>query len=163
MNPSLIDVGHKEWECLSVLLSHLHRFKCDARTMSLVLSFLDMSDASTGRILQEVMKNPALLEEARKTFQCPIDMECSQGQAVHHLFLLTTVLDTNVKMVRRADLLTSMELQPHLTKAAFQLPFDPTGNHLFGEGLSEILALNEDYILKRHTRRMEQALVKTIS
>ena len=67
-------------------------------------------------------------------------MERSQGQAVHHLLSLTTAMDTNVKLIRRADLLASRELQPHLALAAFQLPLDPLGNHLFGEGLRAILA-----------------------
>ena len=73
------------------------------------------------------------------------------------------MLDANVKLIRRADLLASMELQSHLSQAAFQLPLDPSGNHLFGEGLAEILALNEDYVSKSHTRHIEQALVKAIS
>ena len=127
--------------------------------MSLVSSFLDISGTSAGRILKAAIENPALPEEARNAFQCLIDMERFRGQAVHHLLSLITAIDANMKLVRRVDFY-GVTTTPNT--GSVSAAFDPTGNHLFGEGLNEILAINEDYISKKHTRRVEQALVKAI-
>ena len=74
VNPTLPDMGRKERENPSILLSHLLRYTRDARTMSLMSSFLDMSRASAGRILREAMTNQDLPDEARDLFQCLIDI-----------------------------------------------------------------------------------------
>ena len=43
IDPFLTDLGVKEAEQLKLPMSQVHRIECDARTMSLVASFLDMS------------------------------------------------------------------------------------------------------------------------
>ena len=66
---------------------------------------------------------------------------------------LSTTMDVNMKLFRRSKILSASELQPHLLQAAYQLPFDQSGNWLFGEGLAGVMALNDDYVSKRHTQQ----------
>ena len=56
-----------------------------------------------------------------------------------------------------------MELQSHLTQAAYQLPFDQSGTRLFGEGLAGVLELNESYVSKRHTRQLDQVILRQLT
>ena len=71
-------------------------------------------------------------------------------------------LDANMKLLRRRGILALSELQPHLLHAAYQLPFKQSGNRLFGEGLSGVLALNEAYVSKRHTRQLDQVILNQL-
>ena len=54
-------------------------------------------------------------------------------------------------------------MQSRLAQAAYQLLFDPTGNLLFWEGLEDIQQFSDEFNVKRHTRKVEQALVKAIA
>ena len=56
-----------------------------------------------------------------------------------------------------------MDLQPHLAQAAYQLPSNPSSSHLFGEGIMEILGLEEDYASKKQTRQLNQAVLRHLS
>ena len=47
-----------------------------------------------------------------------------------------------------------MDLQPRLAQAAYQLPFDPSGYRLFGEEITEILGVEEDYASKKQMRQL---------
>ena len=60
LNPVLVDRGVKEPEDQRRPNSVLTRFERDARTMSLVSSFMDMTGAAAGRIIAEVFKNEDL-------------------------------------------------------------------------------------------------------
>ena len=55
-----------------------------------------------------------------------------------------------------------MELQSHLTQAAYQLRFEQSGTWLFGEGLARVLELNKSYISKRHTRQVDQVILRQL-
>ena len=68
----------------------------------------------------------------------------SRGPATLHMLSLSTTLDTNTKLLRWSEILSVSELHPHLLQAAYQLPFDHSGNRLFGEGLAGVMALNDD-------------------
>ena len=61
----LVDRGVKEPENHKLPTSLLTRFERDARTVSLVSSFMDMSGAVAGRILAEAMKEETLSQGAR--------------------------------------------------------------------------------------------------
>ena len=63
-----------------------------------------------------------------------------------------------MQLFRRSKVLTTTELQPHLLQAAYQLPFDPSG-----EDLPDMLALNECYLLKRHARQLDQVILKQLA
>ena len=51
---------------------------------------------------------------------------------------------------------------PQNCSPTYQLLFDPSGNRLFGEGLADVLVLNENYLLKRHTRQLDQTAVDKV-
>ena len=65
LNPLLADLGVKEAEYAKIPTSQVIRFERDAQTMSLIGSFLDMMGASSGRIIEEALKNESLPQEAK--------------------------------------------------------------------------------------------------
>ena len=131
--------------------------------MSLIGLFLDMTGASSGRIIEEVLKNESLPQEAKDALQGVADLERSRALAVLHLLSILSTLDTNLKLMRRQGVLSFSDMQPHLIQAAYQLPFDQANNHLFGEELAGVLALNDAYVSKRHTRQLHQTIMKQLS
>ena len=115
--------------------------------MSLVASFMDMMGAAVGRI-KEAMEE-SLSQRAKDALQSVTDLEQSRGHAAFHLLSLASSFDANLKLLRRQVVIVAMDLQSHLAQAAYQLPFDPSGSRLFGEGIMEILGLEEDYASKK--------------
>ena len=87
----------KTRECLIYLLT---RFEHDARTMSLVSSFMDMTGVAADRIIGEALKNQDLPQEAKDALQGVADLEQSRGHAVLHLLTLASTLDANLKLLR---------------------------------------------------------------
>ena len=138
-----MDRGIREGDEQKVSTSQLVRFERDARTMSLVSSFMDMTGATANRIIEEALWNKDLPQEAKDALQGVADLEQSRGHAVLHLMRLVSTLGANMKLLRRKGVLTAMKLQSHLLHAAYQLPFEQSRTWLFGEGLTGVLELNE--------------------
>ena len=71
--------------------------------MSLIGSFLDMTGALSGRIIEKALKNetPGLPQEARDALQGVADLEHSRGLAVLHLLSVSLTLDANLKLLWR--------------------------------------------------------------
>ena len=87
LDPVLVELGVKERESLKFPLAHALHFERDARTMSLIASFLDMSGASACKVLEEASQNQELPKEAKDALQWLADLEQSRGHAVpldHH-------------------------------------------------------------------------------
>ena len=80
LDPIVVKLGVKEKESLKVPLSQALHIERDARTMSLIASFLDMSRTSASRVLEEASQNKELRKEAKDTLQCLADLEWSRGQ-----------------------------------------------------------------------------------
>ena len=160
-----MDRGVEEGDEQKVPTSLLVMFERDARTRSLVSSFMDMTRASAGRIIEEALHNKDLPQEARDALQGMADLEWSRGHAVLHLMTLASTLDANMKLLRWKGVLAFMELHNHLMQATcmYQLPFDQSGTQLFGEGLAGVLELNESYVSKRHTRQLDQVILKQLT
>ena len=59
------------------------------------------------------------------------DMQRPRGQAVEHLLAQLTLLNANFTLMRRANRLLSLELDPNLQQATFHLFLLPLGNALF--------------------------------
>lgn len=76
---------------------------------------------------------------------------------------VSTVMDSNLRLLRRQGILAQSEMQLHLKQAAYQLPFDQENNHLIGPGLADVFTLNDAYVTQRHTRQPHQTLFKTLS
>ena len=72
-------------------------------------------------------------------------------------------MDANLKLLQRSEIFSALEFQPHLLQVAYQLPFEQSGNQLFGERLANIMAFNDDYLSKRHMRQLDQVLLKQLS
>ena len=72
---------------------------------------------------------------------------------------VSSTLDAKLKLLRRQGVL---DMQTHLKQAAYQLPCDQDHNHLFGEGLDDVMALNDAYVSKKHTRQLHQMLIKQL-
>ena len=135
----------------------------DARTMFLIGSFLDVSGVSSVALIRDALPEEGISERTDTALQYLADMEKSRDQVVDHLLIMATMVDANIKLLRRTDVIGTLELQSHLAQVAYQLLFDPSGNLLFGEGLEDILWLSDEFNAKRHTRKVEQALVKAIA
>ena len=73
-----------------------------------------------------------------------------------------SLIDANLKLLRRNNSLKALELPPSLLPSAYQLPLAQGGATLFGEGLSGVLALGEQLATKKHTRTMEKAVLDAI-
>ena len=67
----------------------------DACTSTLIASFLDIAGASCSLILSKVLED-----------------DKSRGQAVEHLMATASLLDANLKLIRRQAAITCMELHP---------------------------------------------------
>ena len=94
--------------------------------MSLVASFLDMSGAVAIKVLEEASQNQELPRETKDMLQCCADLEWSKGHAVLHLLSLSSTLDANMKLLRRHEILSALELQPCLLQAAYlSTPIQP--------------------------------------
>ena len=65
LDPILSDLGVKESESSPLPTLQVVKFERDAQTLSLIGSFLDMMVASTGRIIQEALKQESLPQEAK--------------------------------------------------------------------------------------------------
>ena len=87
----LVDRGVKELEDCKLSTSIVVRFERDARTMSLVSSFVDMMGAASSRSATEDLKDETLSQGTRDIIQGMVDLD-----------------------LRRKAVLSSMELQPHL-------------------------------------------------
>ena len=163
LDPILVELGVKERESLKFPLAHAVCFERDARTMSLIAFFLDMSGASACNVLEEANQNQELPKKTKDALQCLSDLERSRGHAVLHMLFLLATMDTNMKLFHRSKILSASEIQPHLLQAAYQIHFDQSGNRLFGEGLAIAMALNDDYVSKRHTQQLDQVILKQLS
>ena len=162
-NSVVQDVGKRERDYVAVPVGHLQRLERDSRAATLIGSFLDTSGATASQVVNEALEVGGLPPKIEAAFSVLADLERSRGQAVEHLLAQVTLMDANIKLVRRSDLVSQLELQPHLAQAAYQLPFDASGAFLFGDGLKEILQLGEEFLTKKHTRTVEKALVKAIA
>ena len=67
------------------------------------------------------------------------DFDTSRGQAVEHLMNTAITFDTNHKLSRRNGIISAIVLLAALATEAYQLPLDPAGYHVCGDGLSEVL------------------------
>ena len=104
-----------------------------------------------------------LPDQVQLALETLANFERSREEAVEHLLAQLSPLDANLKLLRRANSLPQLELQSSLRNSAYQFPFSQAGTQLFGEGLKEILALNEQLSTKGYTCTVERAVVKALS
>ena len=128
------------------------------RATTLISSFLDTSGYTAAQIIQEA-RQLDLPEQAQVALDTLSNFEKSRGQAVEHLLAQLSLIDANLKLLRRNNALKALELPPSLLPSAYQLPLAQGGASLFGEGLSSVLALGEQLATKKHTRTMEKAVL----
>ena len=121
----------------------------------MVGSFIDMMGAAAGRIIAEAMEDESLSQRVKDTLQGLADLEQSRGPAAFHILSLASTFDANLKLLRQQGALSVMDLQPHLTQAAYRLPFDPLGSRLFGKGIMEILGLEQDLSSKKQKKAVD--------
>ena len=116
--------------------------------MSLVGSFVDITGATPSGIIKEAMEDESLPQRARTwpTWKYP----------------WATPPSTSCLWPRQGAL-SALDLQPHLSLATYRLPFGRSGSRLFGEGILELLGLEEDLMSKKHTRALSQAMIRQFS
>ena len=120
--------------------------------MYLIGSFIDMMGASASRIIAEALEDESC--KAWPTWSIP---------GAIHVQALASTFDANLKLLRRHGVLNALDLQSHLSLAAHRLPFEASGSRLFGEGLAELLGLEEDMATKKHTMQLSQAMIRQFS
>ena len=139
LDPLFTDMGIRERDHVKIPTKHVARGEKDARTTSLIASFLDTSGSTASKLIQDTLSKPLTVEGLEKTLRTVGDLEKFRGRAVEHLLGIASVTDANFKLVRRAELIPQLELSPQLATAAYRLPLDPAGTHLFGPGLRDLV------------------------
>ena len=116
LNTVLVDRGVKELEERKISTATLIRFERDVRTLSLVGSFADMTGASAAKVINETLKDESLSQRTSDTLTGLADLEVFRGHAAFHSLSLASTLDTNLKLLRRQGVLSTIPLQPHLKR-----------------------------------------------
>ena len=114
IDTDLADWDVKEPEERKVSTATLVRFEKDARTLSLIGSFADMTGASAVRVIKETLEDDTLSQRTRDALRGLADLEVSRGFAAFHSLSLASTLDANLKLLRRQGVLNNINLQPHL-------------------------------------------------
>ena len=139
-------------------------FRClegDIRALVLISSFLDSSGFTATCILDE-LRALDLPSGVKMGLEALSDFERSHGQAVEHLLVQLSVVDANIKLHRRSNLIPHLDLHQSLHDKAYQLPFSQSGHDLFGENLQKVLAINEELSSKKFTRNLEKATLQSL-
>ena len=74
-------------------------------------------------------------------------MEESRGHATLHAMQVSSIVESNIKLMRRKAVLETTSLTPQLKTASYRLPFHPTGSKLFGDGITKILEADESLVI----------------
>ena len=90
-------------------------------------------------------------------------MEESRGHAQLHAMQVSSILESNIKLVRRKAILDNTTLSAQLKTAAYRLPFHTPGSKLFGEGIVKILETDETQVMNKQTRSFVTSMSKTLA
>ena len=76
---------------------------------------------------------------------------------------VSSILESNVKLIRRKAVLETTALTPQLRTAAYHLPFHASGSKLFGEGITKILEADETQVMSKQTRSFVASMSKSLA
>ena len=99
LDPLLTDLGTKESGAASVPMPQVIKWERDARTISLIGSFLDMAVALSRKIIDEALAQEGLSQDTKDALQGVADLEQSKGMATLHLMSIASNMDANLKLL----------------------------------------------------------------
>ena len=142
INEDLLAITPSAAAPLAVSDSVLQRLEEDSRQVTLAASFLDVSGAAVGKLLQGLTHIADDPEKVRSVATLLGDLEKARGQATEHILAQSVTMDCNVKLLRRTACLSSSKLSEAHKQKAYTLPFVAKGGTLFPGELDDILQVH---------------------